>query len=91
MKRNEKTVGFVLRFAMTRSISKLTDNSKAIKRIEMTSDSTTILLHFETETGKEEVYRRPSGSPNYSKLRKLLSSKTCSPNDIVCGNENFII
>ena len=64
---------------------------KTIKSIELTSDSKTILLHIETETGKEEVYNCPSGSPNYCHLRKLLSSEIYIPCDIICGNEDFII
>ena len=65
--------------------------SKTIKRIELTSDSTTVLLHIETETGKEEVYKCPSGSPMYCHLPKLLHSNFYIPSDIVCGNDNFII
>ena len=64
---------------------------KAIKRIELTSDSKTILLHIEIETGTEEVYNCPSESRNYYHLRKLLSSEIYIPSDIVCGNEDFII
>ena len=64
---------------------------KAIKRIALTSDSTTILLHIETETGTEEVYKCPSESPNYYHLRKLLSSDIYIPSDIVCGNKDFLI
>ena len=64
---------------------------KAIKRIELTSDSTTILLQIETETGKKEVYKCPSKSPNYYHLRRLLSSEIYIPSDIVCGNEAFTI
>ena len=59
---------------------------KAINRIELTSDSRTIVLHIETETGKEEVFNCPSGSPNYYHLRKLLSSEIYIPSNIVCGN-----
>ena len=70
---------------------KIDGKIKAIKRIELTSDSTTILLHIETETGKEEVYKCPSGSPNFYYLRKFLSSETYFPSDIFCGNEHFII
>ena len=62
---------------------------KAIRRIELTSDSSNILLHIETESGEEEVYNCPSGSPNYYHLRKLLSSEDIIPSDIVCGNTNF--
>ena len=32
------------------------------------------MLYIETETGIEEVHKRPSDSPNYYHLRKLLSS-----------------
>ena len=64
---------------------------KTIKRIELTSDSKTILLHIETDTGTEEVYNCPSESPNFYHLRKLLSSEIYMPSDIVCGNEDFIV
>ena len=64
---------------------------KAIKRIEQTSDSKTFLLHIETATWKEEVYKCPSVSPNYYPLRKFLSSEIYIPSDIVCGNESFFI
>ena len=70
---------------------KIDGQLKTIKRIELTSDSTTILLHIETETGKEEVYNCPSESPNYYHLRKLLSSEIYIQSDIVCGNEDLII
>ena len=63
---------------------------KAIKRIELTSGSTTIALHIETETGTEEVYKRFSESTNYH-LRKLLSSELYIPSDITCGNKDFRI
>ena len=64
---------------------------KAIKRIELTSDSKTILHHNETETGTDEVYNCRSESPNYYHFRKLLSSDLYIPSDIVCGNEDFRI
>ena len=64
---------------------------KTIHRIELKSDSKTILLHIETETGTEEVYNCPSESPNYYHLRKLLFSEVNIPSDIFCGNEIFII
>ena len=62
---------------------------KAIKRTELTSDSSTILLN--TETGTEEVYKCPSETPNYYHLRKLLSSDLYIPSDTVCGNKDFSI
>ena len=65
--------------------------SKYFKRTELTSDSKTILLHIEIETGKEEVYNCPSGSPNYCHLRTLFYSEIYNPSDIVCGNEDLII
>ena len=70
---------------------KLDEQIKTIKRIELTSDSKTILLHIETEKMTEEVYNCPSESPNYYHLRKVLSSEIYIPSDIVCGNEDFII
>ena len=70
---------------------KIDGQLKTIKRTELKSDSKTILLHIETETGTEEVYNCPSESPNYYDLRKLLSSEVFIPSDIVYGNENFII
>ena len=70
---------------------KIDGQLKAIKKTELTSDSKTILLHIETETGKEEVYNCPTGSPNFYHMRKLLSSEIYVPSDIVCGNESFII
>ena len=70
---------------------KIDGHLKAIKRIELTSDSKTFLLNIETEKGKEKVYNCPSGSPNYYHLRKLLSSEIYIPTDIAGGNEDFII
>ena len=70
---------------------KIDGQLKTTKRIELTSDSKTIRLHIETETGKEVVYNCPSGSPNYYHWRKLLSSEIYIPCDSVCGNENFSI
>ena len=70
---------------------KIDGQLKTIKRIELTSDTKTILLHIQTEAGKEEVYKCPSGSPNCYHLRKLLSSEIHIPSDIVCGNEKFFI
>ena len=70
---------------------KIDGQIKAIKRIELTSNSKTILLHIETQTGTEEVYKCPSESPNYCHLPKLPSSEIYIPTDLVCGNEDFII
>ena len=70
---------------------KIDGKTETIKRIELTSDSTTILLHIGTGTGKGELYNFPSGSPNYYHLRKLLSSEIYIPSDIVCGIENITI
>ena len=64
---------------------------KTIKRIELTFDSTTILLQIETDTGTEEAYECPSESPKYYHLCKLLSSEVYIPSDIVCGNDDFRI
>ena len=71
--------------------AKIVGEIKTTKRIELTSDSKSILLHTETETGTEEVYNCPSESPNYYQLRKLFSSEIFIPSDIVCVNEDFII
>ena len=68
---------------------KIDGQLKAIIKIELTSDSKTILLHLETETGIQEVYNCPSESRNYYHLRKLLSSEIYIPSDIICGNEIF--
>ena len=70
---------------------KIDGQIKAIKRIEVTSASKTIVLHIETETGIEEVYTCPSESANFYHLRKLLSSEIYNPSDLVCGNEDFFI
>ena len=70
---------------------KIDGQLKTINKIEVTSDSKSILLHLETETAKEEAYNCPSRSPNYYHLRKLFSSEIYNLSDIVCGNEIFII
>ena len=41
---------------------KIDGHLKAIKGIQLTSDSTFILIHKETERGTEEVYKCPSES-----------------------------
>ena len=70
---------------------KIDSQLKTIERIELTSNSKTILLHTATETGTEEVYNSPSGSPHYYHLRKFLSSEIYIPNNIVCGSETLTI
>ena len=70
---------------------KIDGQLKTIKRIELKSDSTTILIHIETEKGTEKVYNCPSGSRNFYLLRKLLSSESLIPGDTVCENEDFFI
>ena len=70
---------------------KIDGQFKITKRIELTSNSKTILLQIEMDTGTEEMYNCPSESPNYYQLRKLLSSEIYIPSDIVCGTEDFII
>ena len=67
---------------------KIDGQSKAIKRIELTSDLTTIPLHIETETGIIGVYFCRFGSPNYYHFRKLLSSEVNIPSDIAWGNKD---
>ena len=52
---------------------KIDGQLKAIKKIELTSDSTTILPHIEPEIGKEKVYKCFSGPPKYYHFRKLDS------------------
>ena len=70
---------------------KIDGQIKTIKRIELTCDSTNILLHIETETWKEEVCKCPSASLNYYQLRKLFSSEIYILSNIVSVNEDFII
>ena len=44
---------------------KIDGELKSIKRIELKSDATTIVLHTVTEEGQEEEYKCYSDSPNY--------------------------
>ena len=69
---------------------KIDGQLKKVKRIEIKSDATTILIHTETETGLKEEYKCYSDSPNYYHLRSLLSADIYIPSDIVCGKENII-
>ena len=70
---------------------KIDGELKKVKRIEIKSDSTTIVIHTETETGLKEEYKCYSDSPNYYYLRILLSLGIYIPSDIICGNEEHII
>ena len=64
---------------------------KKVKRIEIKSDATLIVIHTKTETGLEEEYKCYSNSPNYYHLRRLLSADIYIPSDNVCGNKEHII
>ena len=70
---------------------KIDGELKKVKRIEIKSDATTILIDTKTETGIEEEYKCYSDSPNYYHLRRLLSADIYIPSDIVCGNKENII
>ena len=70
---------------------KIDGELKKVKRIEIKSDATTIVIHTKTETGLEEEYKCYSDSPNYYHLRRLLSADIYIPSDIVCGNKENII
>ena len=70
---------------------KIDGELKKVKRIEIKSDATTIVLHTKTETGLEEEYKCYSDSPNYYNLRSLLSADIYIPSDVFCGNKENII
>ena len=70
---------------------KIDGELKKVKRIEIKSDATTIIIHTKTETGIEEEYKCYSDSPNYYLLRRLLSADIYIPSDIVRGNKENII
>ena len=70
---------------------KIDGELKSIKRIELKSDSTTILIHTITEEGLEEEYKCYFDSPNYYHLRCLLSADIYIISDIVCGNKEHNI
>ena len=63
---------------------------KSIKRIELKSDATTILIHNITDEGLEEAYKCFSNFPNCYHLRCLLSADICIKSDIICGNKEHI-
>ena len=70
---------------------KIDGELKSVKRIELNSDATTILIHTTTEEGKAEENKCHSDSPNYYHLRGLLSADIYKISDIICGNEEHII
>ena len=70
---------------------KIDGQLKKVKRIEIKSDATTILIHTKTEKGLKEEYKCYSDSPNFYHLRSLLSADIYTPSDIVCGNKEHII
>ena len=69
---------------------KIDGELKKVKRSEIKSDATTIVIHRETETGLEEKYKCYSDYPNYYHLRNLLSADIYIPSDTVCGSKENI-
>ena len=70
---------------------KIDGELKSLKRIELKSDATTILIYTITDEGLEEEYKCHSNSPNYYHLRCLLSADIYIISDIICGNKEDII
>ena len=70
---------------------KIDGELKSMKRIELKSDATTILIHTITDEGLEEEYKCFSNSPNHYNLRCLMSADIYIISDIICGNEEHII
>ena len=70
---------------------KIDGELKSIKRIELKSDATTILIHTITDDGLEEEYRCFSDSPNSYHLRCRLSADIYIFSDILCGSKEHII
>ena len=70
---------------------KIDEELKSITKIELKSDSITILIHAITEEGLEEEYKCTPNSPNYYHLSCLLSSDIYQISDIVCDNKEHII
>ena len=70
---------------------KIDGELKSIKKIELKSDATTILIHTITDEGLEEEYKCFSDSPNYYHLRCLLSADIYIISDIICDNREHII
>ena len=70
---------------------KIEGELKKVKRSEIKSDSTTILIQAKRETGLEEGYKCYSDSPKYYEFCSLLSADIHIPSDFVCGNKEHII
>ena len=70
---------------------KIDGELKKVKKIEIKSDATTIVIHTKTETGVEEEYKCYSDSPNYYHLRSFISADIYITSDIVFGNKENII
>ena len=70
---------------------KIDGELKSIKRFELKSDATTILIHTITDEGLEEEYKCFSDSTNYYHLRCLLSADIYILSDIICGKKDRII
>ena len=66
---------------------KIDGEVKSVKRIEVKSKSSVILIHSKTETGLEEEHKCYPDSPNYYHLRSLLSAVIYKPNNFFCRNE----
>ena len=70
---------------------KMDGELKAIKRIELKSEATTILIHTITDEGQEEEYKCFSESPKYYHLRCLMSADIYIISNIIFGNKEHII
>ena len=88
---NEMTWWFDPQICYDLMYVKIDGELKTVERIEIKSDSTTILIHTKTKMVLEENYKCYPDCPNYYYLCKLLSVDICIPSDIICGNEEHII
>ena len=70
---------------------KIIGHLESIKRIELTSVSTFIVLHNETETRTQNLYVCPSETVDHHHLPKLFPSDIYIASDFVCGNRDFLI
>ena len=70
---------------------KIDGELKSIKRIDLKSDATTILIHTITDEGLEEEYKCFSDSSYYYHLRCLLCADIYRIGAIICGNKEHII